>query len=97
MEVNKVVPILVKMDVEGHELNVLNGRINTLALAQIFQFEFGGCNIDTKVFFKIFGIFLPRWGSLFIGFQKVDLFAFYVILKQTSVSEQQTIWPYGNN
>jgi FkbM family methyltransferase len=62
VEVNKVVPNLVKMDVEGHELDVLNGGINTLALAQVVQFEFGGCNIDTKTFFQDFWYFFTKMG-----------------------------------
>ena len=49
-----VLPDLIKIDVEGHELDVLNGGFQTLALAQVVQFEFGGCNIDTRTFFQDF-------------------------------------------
>jgi hypothetical protein len=48
------VPNLIKIDVEGHELDVLKGGLNTLAIAQVIQFEFGGCNIDTQTFFQDF-------------------------------------------
>lgn len=49
-----VLPNLIKIDVEGHELDVLKGGLETLALAQVVQFEFGGCNIDTRTFFQDF-------------------------------------------
>jgi len=48
------VPNLIKIDVEGHELDVLRGGLNTWVKAQVVQFEFGGCNIDTKTFFQDF-------------------------------------------
>lgn len=49
-----VTPNLIKIDVEGHELDVLKGGLETLPLAQVVQFEFGGCNIDTRTFFQDF-------------------------------------------
>jgi len=47
---------LLKIDVEGNELNVLKGAKKMLKEKRIkkIQFEFGGCNIDSKVFFKDF-------------------------------------------
>jgi FkbM family methyltransferase len=53
-QASEVVPNLIKIDVEGHELDVLKGGLNTLAIAQVIQFEFGGCNIDTRTFFQDF-------------------------------------------
>ncbi len=53
-EAAQVIPDLIKLDVEGHELNVLKGGLKTLALAKVVQFEFGGCNIDTRTFFQDF-------------------------------------------
>jgi hypothetical protein len=50
------------MDVEGHELDVLMGGLNTLTLAQVVQFEFGGCNIDTRTFFQDFWYLLTDAG-----------------------------------
>jgi FkbM family methyltransferase len=47
-------PNVLKMDVEGHELDVLTGAINSLSEIQIVQFEFGGSNIDTRTFFQDF-------------------------------------------
>ena len=58
----KVIPSLIKIDVEGHELDVLKGGLKTLALAQVIQFEFGGCNIDTRTFFKDFWYLLTEAG-----------------------------------
>ncbi len=49
-----------KMDVEGNELNVLKGAEETIksGVVDIIQFEFGGCNIDSRTFFKDFFDFL---------------------------------------
>lgn len=45
-----------KMDVEGHELSVLKGAKKMLASSAIdcIQFEFGGCNIDSRTYFRDF-------------------------------------------
>ena len=51
---------LVKMDVEGHEIEVCKGMTRMLSSGQIgtIQFEYGGCNIDARVFLKdIFAFF----------------------------------------
>lgn len=47
---------LLKIDVEGHELDVLRGAHVLMKQKQIefVQFEFGGCNIDTRTFFQDF-------------------------------------------
>jgi FkbM family methyltransferase len=59
---SNVVPNLIKMDVEGHELDVLKGGSKTLATTQVVQFEFGGCNIDTRTFFQDFWYLLTKAG-----------------------------------
>lgn len=45
-----------KVDVEGHELEVFKGGSHVLSsgLVDAFQFEFGGCNIDSRTYFKDF-------------------------------------------
>lgn len=45
-----------KIDVEGHELSVLNGASKMINDNKIdfIQFEFGGCNIDSRTFFQDF-------------------------------------------
>lgn len=53
---------LLKIDVEGHELDVLDGAVNMLRKKSIgkVSFEFGGCNIDTRTFFKDFFCYFQK-------------------------------------
>ena len=50
---------LLKLDVEGHELDVLSGASDMFhkEAIDIVAFEFGGCNIDTHSFFQDFYYF----------------------------------------
>ncbi|WP_299865481.1 FkbM family methyltransferase [uncultured Hoeflea sp.] len=60
---------LLKIDVEGHEMDVLTGGLDLLNQRQVavVQFEFGGCNIDTRSFFKdFFDFFESRRYALYI-------------------------------
>jgi FkbM family methyltransferase len=45
-----------KLDVEGHEISTLNGAKNMIENKKIdfIQFEFGGCNIDSRTYFQDF-------------------------------------------
>ena len=54
---------LLKIDVEGHELDVLRGGEGMFGADGIgmVSFEFGGCNIDTRTFFKDFYYFLKDY------------------------------------
>lgn len=45
---------LLKLDVEGHELKVLRGAGRMLANIDMIQFEFGGCDVDSRTFFRDF-------------------------------------------
>lgn len=55
---------LLKIDVEGHELDVLRGAkamFERSAIAAV-TFEFGGCNIDTRIFFQDYWYFFKAVG-----------------------------------
>lgn len=54
---------LLKIDVEGHELDVLNGSLEKFKNKQIDMvlFEFGGCNIDTRTYFRDFFNFFKTY------------------------------------
>lgn len=58
---------LLKMDIEGHELDALAGagRLFEHKAIDIIAFEFGGCNIDTRTFFQDFWYFLAKSMKLF--------------------------------
>jgi len=55
---------LLKLDVEGHELDVLNGAPRMFRERRIktVSFEFGGCNIDSRTFFQDFWYFFQACG-----------------------------------
>ena len=47
----------IKLDVDGYELDVLNSFGDLIFKTKLIQFEFGGCNIDTKTYFQDFWYF----------------------------------------
>jgi len=51
-----------KFDVEGYEFSALRGgeKALTSGLVRALAFELGGCNIDTRVFFRDFWYFLSE-------------------------------------
>lgn len=55
---------LLKLDVEGHEMDVLQGGLRLFQERRIsmLSFEFGGCNIDSRTFFQDFWYFLVQHG-----------------------------------
>ena len=55
---------LLKLDVEGHELDVLQGGVRMLIGRKIrmISFEFGGCNIDSHTYFQDFYYFFKEIG-----------------------------------
>lgn len=48
---------IVKLDIEGHELEAFQGFGQAMQHCNLVQFEFGGCNIDTRTFFQDFWYF----------------------------------------
>lgn len=68
---------IVKIDVEGHEFATLSGFGRALTAVRVLQFEFGGCNIDSRTYFQDFWYFFKNHGfSLLritpLGFAKID-------------------------
>ena len=53
-----------KMDVEGHEIDVLRGATDLFArkCVDMVTFEFGGCNIDTRSYLRDFYNFFKAQG-----------------------------------
>ena len=51
-----------KIDIEGHELDALVGFGEAIKHISVIQFEFGGCNIDTRTFFQDFWYFFQEKG-----------------------------------
>ena len=49
-----------KIDIEGHELDALAGFGKAIDNISVIQFEFGGCNIDTKTYFQDFWYFFHK-------------------------------------
>lgn len=63
---SQIIPNLIKLDVEGHELDVLQGALDVISDVQVIQFEFGGCNLDTRTTFQDFWyLFRDRNYSLY--------------------------------
>ncbi len=56
-----------KLDVEGHELEVFKGMTESLSQGRvrIIQFEYGGCNIDAGVLLKDIWRFFESFGYAF--------------------------------
>jgi len=51
---------ILKLDIEGHELTALDGFGNALNHIELIQFEFGGCNIDTRTYFQDLWYFFTK-------------------------------------
>ncbi len=53
---------IMKIDIEGHELAALEGAGDAIAAVKAIQFEFGGCNIDTRTYLRDFWHFFKDSG-----------------------------------
>jgi len=71
---------LLKLDIEGHELEALMGMGDAINHVKLIQFEFGGCNIDTRTFFQDFWYFFQTHGfEIFrlgpLGARRIDQYS----------------------
>jgi len=55
-----------KLVVEGHELTILNSIKNNFDKFEVIQFEFGGCNLDTRTYFRDFWNLLNKNYNIFL-------------------------------
>lgn len=65
---------LVKMDVEGHEMDVLRSFGEALDHVDAIQFEFGGACIDTRVYFQDMWYFLHERGFIIYRMSPLGLY-----------------------
>lgn len=75
---------LLKLDIEGHELSALHGASDMMSSDNIdyIQFEFGGCNIDSRTYFQDFFYLLydkyDIYRILQNGLHKIDHYSTYL-------------------
>lgn len=58
-DINSIIDY-VKIDVEGHDLDVLKGFGELIKKVKLIQFEFGGANIDSKTYLRDFWEFFSK-------------------------------------
>ena len=87
---NNITPDYIKIDVEGSELSVLKGGINTLWNVKAVQFEFGGTAIDAKTYFKDYWNFFAQLNFNLYRYTPIGL------LKIDTYSESEEIFEYMN-
>lgn len=75
---------LLKLDIEGHELLALHGASDMISSNNIdyIQFEFGGCNIDSRTYFQDFYYLLHDKYDIYRilqnGLYKIDNYSTYL-------------------
>ena len=75
---------LLKLDIEGHELSALRGASDMISSNNIdyIQFEFGGCNIDSRTYFQDFYYFLHDKYDIYRilrnGLHKIDNYSTFL-------------------
>ena len=87
---NNVNPDYIKIDVEGSELSVLKGGINTLLNVRAVQFEFGGTAIDAKTYFKSYWDFFVQINFSLYRYTPLGL------LKIKNYSEKEELFEFMN-
>ena len=87
---NNINPNYLKIDVEGSELSVLKGGINSLRNIKAVQFEFGGTAIDAKTYFKDFWNFLTSLNFVISRYTPTGLY------RIENYSESEEIFEFMN-
>jgi FkbM family methyltransferase len=87
---NKIIPDYIKIDVEGSELSVLKGGINTLRNIKAVQFEFGGTAIDARTYFKDYWNFFTSLNFIIYRYTPIGLH------KIENYSESEEIFEFMN-
>jgi FkbM family methyltransferase len=79
-----------KLDVEGHELDVLRGGSVMFAkrAVDLVTFEFGGCNIDTRTFLRDFFQFFTAQG---MTLYRITPGGYFSRLKRYRETEEQFV------
>lgn len=79
---------LLKLDVEGHELEILHGAVRMFQAGAIraVTFEFGGCNIDSRTFFQDFYYFFTERG---MKISRITPSGFLVPIERYRESDEQ--------
>lgn len=85
-----VKPHVLKIDVEGFEFQVLEGAGDMLSFVKVIQFEFGGTNVDSRVFFRDF------WDILTKAEFEIFRLTPKGLAKINNYSESQEIFVYSN-
>lgn len=81
---------ILKLDIEGHELDALRGAGEAIAQTRAVQFEFGGTNIDTRTYFKDFWDFFTARG---FGLHRITPFG---PLRLSRYSEREEVFTTTN-
>jgi FkbM family methyltransferase len=87
---NDINPDYIKIDVEGSELSVLKGGINTLLNVKAVQFEFGGTAIDAKTYFRDYWNFFAQLNFSLYRYTPIGL------LKIEKYSEKEELFQFMN-
>ena len=85
---SSIKPDGIKIDVEGHELEVLKGLGGCINELKVIQFEFGGTDIDSRVFFRDFcATFLYEGEEICVGGRRL-----YACIR--SLSHTRPLFPH---